>query len=239
MRTRRRLAASLLAASAASTAGCGLIEPKVTSPFSGQPVTEAGLAREIRLEEQKAKAAAADAARASAAELRDAQTQARLAALDIAKKQSVSAAELEAEAARVEAVTGQRVAAATAAAEAAAKTMTERLGLIADQGKQALSELDEQRERTAGILGAVTQAPGFNAANAAALGIPGLLLGWLGRSAGSRKRHDNSYEQGVADEKARQQEARDRENKAWDEAKAEAQSGQILHLVAGHAKGAA
>ena len=45
----KRLALVVLCAgSAVALTGCDLFDPKVDSPFSGKPVNEAGLAREIR-----------------------------------------------------------------------------------------------------------------------------------------------------------------------------------------------
>ena len=70
----------------------------------------------------------------------------------------------------------------------------------------------------AGALGILTNNPlvktADGATGGAVLGLLGLAGGWIGRSAGSRKRHDESYDQGVKDERARAEEARSRENAA-------------------------
>ena len=215
---------AVLAGSAIVLPGCDFLEPKVSSPFTGQPVTEAGLIREVQAKEAAAKAEAAAAAEKAAADIRAAQASARRAAIDLAQRQATTAAELTAEAARVEAETGQRIAAATAAAEAAAKALTDRLAVLDTQVQAALAEIDQKRQAAAGVLSIITNNPlvktADGATGGAVLGLLGLAGGWMGRSVGSRKRHDASYDQGAQEERARLEESRARENAAWEEATA-------------------
>lgn len=216
---------ALLAGSALALTGCELLDPKVDSPFSGKPVNEAGLAREIRAEEAKAKAEA-DAKLAEAAE-QVRQAKARLIGTNIAlqQKASVTAAEIQATAATVEFETGAKIEGAKAAAEAAAKALGDRLALIHEQAGGAMDAIDAKRQQYGGIVSAVANNPFVKTADGASGGLITSLIaasgvtGWAVRSAGSRKRHDQSYDQGVADEKARQEQARERENAAWNEAR--------------------
>ena len=88
------------------------------------------------------------------------------------------------------------------------------------------------REHDMGILWVFTGDPGDRApcewlpditdaaTGGAITGLLGLAGGWIGRSAGSRKRHDASYDEGYAKAKAEAEEARNRENAAYDEAQA-------------------
>lgn len=214
----------LCAGSAVALIGCDVFDPKVESPFTGKPVNEAGLAREIAHQEAKAKADAQAAADKAAAEIRAAQTVARRTAIELQQRQTVTAAEIQATAARVEAETGQAVADAHAVADAALKGLEARMGVLSQQAADAQAALDAKREAIGGVLGAVANNPLVKSADAATggalLGALGLAGGWIGRSAGSRKRHDASYEEGYAKAKAEADAARQREDAAWDQAQA-------------------
>ena len=107
---------AVLAGTTIGLAGCDIFEAKVTSPFTGQQVTEAGLLLEVQREEAKAKSAAADAASKAAEEIRAARAKATATMIALQQKQAVTAAEISATAQTVEAETGQRIAAATEAA---------------------------------------------------------------------------------------------------------------------------
>lgn len=215
---------AVLAGTTIGLAGCDIFEAKVTSPFTGQQVTEAGLLLEVQREEAKAKSAAADAASKAAEEIRAARAKATATMIALQQKQAVTAAEISATAQTVEAETGQRIAAATEAAAAAAKALSDHLANIDAQAQAGLDEIAEKRKLAAGALGILTNNPlvktADGATGGAVLGLLGLAGGWIGRSAGSRKRHDESYDQGVKDERARAEEARSRENAAWEEAQA-------------------
>lgn len=219
-----RIYAAMAIAAAVGMSGCDFLDPKVDSPFSGQPVTESGLAREVRAEEAKAKAEAKALADKAAAEIRAAQTVARRTAIELQQRQSVTAAEIQATAARVEAETGQVVADAQAVADAALKGLEARMGVLGQQAADAQAALDAKREAIGGVLGAIAGNPLVKSADAATggalLGALGLAGGWIGRSAGSRKRHDASYEEGYGKAKAEADAARQREDAAWDQAQA-------------------
>lgn len=237
----KRLAIIVLAGSTLALGGCDIFDPKVDSPFSGKPVNEAGLAREIRAEEAKAKAEA-DAKLAEAAE-QVRQAKARLIGTNIAlqQKASVTAAEIQATAATVEFETGAKLEGAKAAAEAASKALADRLTLINQQGDDAFTLIEEKRQKIAGIGGFIANIPGIKqAAGTAGIDLQSLLAIGLGGStlyaarraakngqAASNERVEAerkaslSYDQGVADERARQDAAREREHAAWDASRLE------------------
>lgn len=218
----KRLAIIVLAGSALALGGCDIFDPKVDSPFSGKPVNEAGLAREIRAEEAKAKAEA-DAKLAEAAE-QVRQAKARLIGTNIAlqQKASVTAAEIQATAATVEFETGAKLDGAKAAAEAASKALGERLALINQQADGAFQAIDDKKAAYGGVVGLVANNPLTKSADAvtggALTGLLGLAGGWLGRSAGSRKRHDASWEEGYAKAKAEADALMASKDAAWDAA---------------------
>lgn len=215
----------VLAGSALALPGCEWMDPKVTSPYSGQPVNEGGLLREAKAEEAKAKAEADAKSEAAAAEIRAAKAKAVSTAIALQQKQAVTVAEIQATAATVEAETGQRIAAATEAAAAAAKGLADRLTAIDEQADSALSAIAEKRKAAAGVLAVVADNPFVKTADAATggalLGALGLAGGWLGRSVGSRKRHDASYDEGYKTAKAEAEATRQREDAAWDAAQAQ------------------
>jgi len=215
---------AVLAGTTLGLAGCDLFEAKVTSPFTGQQVTEAGLLMEVQREEAKAKAAAAEAASKSAEEIRSARAKATATMIALQQKQAVTAAEVSATAQTVEAETGQRIAAATETATAAAKALADHLANIDAQAQAGLDEIAQKRQVSAGVLGVLTNnalvKTADGATGGAVLGLLGLAGGWMGRSVGSRKRHDASYDQGAQEERARLEESRARENAAWEEATA-------------------
>lgn len=219
----KRLALIVLCAgSAVALTGCEFLDPKVDSPFSGKPVNEAGLAREIRAEEARAKADA-DAKLAEAAE-QVRQAKARLIGTNIAlqQKASVTAAEIQATAATVEFETGAKIEGAKAAAEAAAKALEDRLALINQQADGAFQAIDDKKAAVGGVIGFVANNPFVKSADGvtggAITGLLGLAGGWLGRSAGSRKRHDQSWEEGYAKAKAEADALMASKDAAWDAA---------------------
>ena len=215
----KRLALIVLCAgSAVALTGCDIFDPKVDSPFSGKPVNEAGLAREIAQQEAKAKADALAASEKAAREIREAQAAARRTAIELQQKQTVTAAEIQATAARVEAETGQRVADAQAEAAAALKGLADRMALLDQQSNDAYAALDTKKQALGGVVGLIANNPFTKSADAvtggALTGLLGLAAGWVGRSRGSRQRHDASYDEGV---KAAN-EAHALKDAAWDQA---------------------
>lgn len=192
----------LCAGSAVALTGCDIFDPKVESPFTGKPVNEAGLAREIAQQEAKAKADAQAASEKAAREIREAQAAARRTAIELQQKQTVTAAEIQATAARVEAETGQKVADAQAEAAAALKGLADRMALLDQQAGDAYASLDAKKQALGGVVGLIANNPIVKSTDAvtggALTGLLGLAGGWLGRSAGSRKRHDQSWEEGYA-----------------------------------------
>ena len=194
----KRLALIVLCAgSALALTGCDIFDPKVDSPFSGKPVNEAGLAREIRAEEAKAKAEA-DAKLAEAAE-QVRQAKARLIGTNIAlqQKASVTAAEIQATAATVEFEMGAKLEGAKAAAEAASKALSDRLALINQQADGAYQAIDDKKAAFGGVIGLVANNPIVKSTDAltggALTGLLGQAGAWVGRSVGPRKRHDASW----------------------------------------------
>jgi len=216
---------AMLAGSAFALPGCEFLEPKVESPFTGRPVNEAGLAREIVQQEAKAKAEAQAAADKAAAEIRAAQATARQTAIDLQQRQAVTAAEIQATAARVEAETGQKIADATATAAAAAKGLADRVAALNDQADAALAAIDAKKAQWGGILNAVASNPfvkGADGATGGAItGLLGLAGGFLARSVGSRKRHDATWDEATAKAQAEAAAAKAREDAAWDAAQAQ------------------
>lgn len=221
----KRIAAIIVVAgSCLAIGGCDFLDPKVESPFSGRPVTEAQLAREIRAEEAKAKAEADAKVAAAAEEVRAAKAKAVSTAIALQAKQAVTAAEIQATAATVEAETGARIEAAKAATEAAGRALADRLAELGQRADDAYAAIDARKAAYGGLIRAVADNPIVKSTDAATggaiTGLLGLAGGWIGRSAGSRKRHDASYDEGYAKAKAEAEEARNRENAAYDEAQA-------------------
>lgn len=234
MRPHRALVVVALAGIALALPGCDIFDPKVESPFTGRPVNEAGLAREIAQQEAQAKAAAAAAADKAAAEIRAAQATARKTAIDLQQRQAVTAAEIQATAAQVEAETGQKIADASAAAAAASKALADRMAAISDQGDAAASEIAAKRQQWSGVLGAIANVPILKqATGAAGIDISGLLnIALLGTNAyairAGRKKADQAWDEATAKAKAEADAARLREDAAWD--------GSQAHLLALQAK---
>lgn len=212
----------LCAGSALAMSGCDIFDPKVDSPISGKPVNEAGLAREIAAQQAKAQADAQAASEKAAREIREAQAAARRAAIDLQQKQSVTAAEIQATAARVEAETGQRVADAQASAAAALKGLTDRMALLDQQATDAYAAIDAKKQAYGGLVGLIANNPFTKSADAATggaiTGLLGLAGGWLGRSVGSRKRHDATWEEATAKAKADADALMAAKDAAWDQA---------------------
>lgn len=216
-----------LAGCALGLAGCDVLDPRVPSPFTGEPVTEAGLVREVMAREAEAKAEAKFAAEVAAQEIREAQAEARRASIDLAQRQATTAAELTAEAAMVEAETGQKIAAATAAIDAAAKALEQRLAIIVEQGDAAAAELAAKREKWAGIGRFVAGIPGVQSAMStvgvdvnAALNV--LLGGGMLYQMRRRKKDaDANYAEGVAEGRASAEAVRQAADAAWDAAQAQ------------------
>lgn len=227
MRPPRPLVVALLAGSAFALGGCEFLEPKVESPFTGRPVNEAGLAREIAQQEAKAKADAQAAADKAAADIRAAQATARKTAIDLQQRQAVTAAEIQATAARVEAETGQRIDAAAAAVAAATKALTDRMAAIADQGDTAAQEIATKRQQWGGLLGAIANVPVLKqATGAAGLDLSSLLnIALLGSNAyairAGRKKADQAWDEATKKAKAEAEAARTREDASWDAAQAQ------------------
>lgn len=231
---RRPIFLVCLAGFAVALPGCEFLEPKVASPFTGQPVTEAALVREVQAQEAAAKAEAVAAADKAAREVREAQAAARRAAIDLSQRQATTAAELTAEAARVEAETGQRITAAAAAADAAAKALADRLALVGQQADAAAAELEAKRAKWAALGGIVASIPGVKA-GAAAAGIDvsqvlSVILGggMLYQMRRRKQDADANYDAGVADGKAAAEAVAKAADAAWDESQA--------RLLALHAK---
>lgn len=201
-----------IAACGAGLGGCDFLDPTIDSPFTGKPVNEAGLARELAQQEAAAKAEAKAKADQAAAEIRAAHAQARRTAIELQQKQTVTAAEIQATAARVEAETGQRVEDAQAVAASALHALEARMGVLSQQAADAQSAITAKREAIGGVLGVIANNPLVRSADAASggavLGLLGLAGGWIGRASGSRKRHDESYEEGYARAKAEAEAAR-------------------------------
>jgi len=222
---------ALLAGTAFALGGCEFLEPKVTSPFSGQPVTEAGLVREVQREEAKAKAEAEAAAAKAAADIAAAKALARRTAIDLQQKQATTAAEIQATAARVETETGQQIDAAAAAVAAATKALTDRMAAISDQGDAAAQEIATKRQQWGGVLGAIANVPILKqATGAAGIDLSGRLnIALLGSNAyairAGRKKADQAWDEATAKAKADAEAARERENAAW-----EASQAQLLAL---------
>lgn len=219
----KRLALIVLCAgSAVALTGCEFLDPKVDSPFSGKPVNEAGLAREIRAEEAKAKAEA-DAKLAEAADKAQ-KAKSRLIGTNIALHQKVAMmnAEIEAASATVAFETGEEIQGAKALADAALKALNDRIALINQQADGAYAAIDDKKAAVGGVIGFVANNPFVKSADGvtggAITGLLGLAGGWLGRSAGSRKRHDQSWEEGYAKAKEEADALMASKDAAWDAA---------------------
>lgn len=210
--------------SLAGMAGCELFNPTTTGPVSGKPVDMAGLIREMNQAEAQAKAEAQAAADAAAAKVAKAKADARRASIELTQRQNVTAAEIAAKAAQVEADTGQAIEEAQASMAAATKALHERMAVLAQQGDDAAAAIKAKADRNGAVAGFLANIPGVKtAASSAGVDLASLIaLGsvggnlWQNRS--RRKAADAAYEEGHRDGHKAATEKHEAADKAWNEA---------------------
>lgn len=129
-----------------SLAACDWMQPTVTSPFSGKPVTEAGLVAEMNRAESDARAKATEQADKAAASVR-------------AAKATVARSAVEA---------SLTIEEAGAISDAAQKSLNAALASIQQSGDEAAAAIEAKRSQWLGVVGAIQNVPGVRAVTGAA-----------------------------------------------------------------------
>lgn len=220
-----------IAAFATLLCGCGLLEPKVTSPVTGKPATGAEIVQQLNQEAEKERKQAELDLAAKAAEIRRAQAEATNAATEIKAQAQITGIEAEKTIAQLGVDSGARIEQATADIAAIRKRLDDRINALQTQGDAALAEVERQRQQNAGLLKFAANFPGAQAIAASAginfneiipylVGSP-VVGGVLLSARNNRKRTENKHAQELAAIKAAHEEKIKTHNKAWDGAKAD------------------
>jgi hypothetical protein len=204
-----------LAGLAATVGGCGIFEPTVPSPITGQPVNASQLVAEIGKAERDQAAFAIEAKAKAEAEQRAARSKAEAALADLAARNEITAAQAKAEAAQIARVAAEKIdtSLATFAAGASLRDATARS--LADQFDNAGKILADKATQTNGLISALKSIP-FVGQALATSGTGGavdslipLLIGGAGMGVLAKR-------------------SKAREDAAWDEAEAKAKADAAL-----------
>jgi hypothetical protein len=189
--------------------GCGILEPKVTSPISGKEVTSGQLAAEIVTAEAEAKREQRDAERKATLEQRASQQEASAAFAALAAEREVAEAQWRARAAEIGRVAQSKLDSSVDAFTNGTLAREEQAKALASKFDLAAEQIKAKTEAAQGVFAAlksipvVGQAISSSGAGDAINAVFGALIGGAGMGYLSRR-------------------AKAREDAAWDESERKA-----------------
>lgn len=186
------------------TPGCGLFEPKVVSPVTGNEVTYPQLIAEANKARDEQERKAAKEIADKEAELRRVAAEAKVRAMQIKQDAQNSASVAETQLAVLEVETGARLEQATAEVRQIRDSIDSYVAALESNVNDAITEINRKKEQGAGILKFIGDNPVVRGAGASvgldtgeiAGGLGGLLgLGGLAAAWRSGKKRETEWDE--------------------------------------------